>query len=220
MFKLRTVFLVVVACLYGCGGGGGSDGSSASTGVRLLHASIDDAPQSLVSSLDSTKVLQTPRFADASLYVGVKKDPQSFRISGGQISGLSSSSVTVSKGERYSLLLIRDVGTGTPRVNLISDAPPALSSGQSALRFVHGMPGAAIIVASIGGKSETLSSPYGQASDYMVVPSGAVSYTVQRKSDGATVLNETRLLADTHAYSVLVTGQEGYFVTSSFLEDI
>lgn len=219
---MRKEISFVLSCFFAasflvsCGGGGGGGGSKASShGIRLIHGSIDDAPLSMSSSLAPVQTLQTARFAEATLYSPLAKGEQYITIEGGQVSGTASAPFTSTGSERLSALFYRNVSTEAPTVVIITDNSPELAKTQSAIRVLHAAAGAAALDVNIGGTESSV--PFANAGEYAVVAPGPVSITARRHVDGYVVISQSRNLEAGRAYTLVISGEVGYFVASSLL---
>ena len=215
--RSKSVFpgLIVVFILCSCGGGGGGGGSS-SHGVRLLHSSLDDAPLAMTSVTAATEVLQTSRFAEPGGYVAVSSGEQRVSVEGGQVGRIQSQPFTVAGGDRYSVLFYRNVSNDAPSLKVLDDAAPELESGQSAVRIVHALSGAAVLEAEIGGN--TVETTYASGGEYVVVPAGSVSITVRRQADGLVVFSGMRTVESGKTRTLFMSGEINYFVSAALVE--
>jgi len=220
--KLIFILLSILS-LNACGGGGGggsskggSSGSNASSGLRLLHAAIDTAPLSYVSSLDQAQS-DLVRFAGVSFYKNAKDEAQTLSV----VKALSASSVELNisaeagLGDKRTLLIYGSSLSHNLRGTLLSDSFGDIADGKSKLRIVNGLQGAATLSSTISGGS--LSANFGSSSDYAELDSGVVS--VSLKKGAATVAELSPTLLSGKAYTVLVTGQTGYLVLTPLYED-
>ena len=218
--RVFSIISCISVCLLiaGCGGGsGGSGGSgSSSRGARIFHASIDDAPLSMVSSLQPAQTLQRMRFAESGGYVELDGGAQTLSFSGGLISNISTPVISVSGDDKRSILFYRDVHSGEAQLAVLEDNPPELDA-EAAIRFVHGLPGAAQIEITLasGNKAEVY---YGGSSEYMKVSAGSVSYSISRVVDGYRILRGSQTLEAGKSYSVLISGDMSYSIVSTLYE--
>ncbi len=214
--QIRPVLSCVftLSFLVSCGGGGGGGGGGASShGIRLIHASIEDAPLSMTSSLAPLNELQTARFAEATLYSPLPKGEQHITVDGGQVGGVSSAPFTVDGRERLSALFYRDVAGDVPRVAVISDIPPELSKTQAAVRVLHALAGAAALDVTIAGTHSIVA--FADAGEYAVVAPGPVNITAARHADGYPAASQSLSLEAGKAYTLVLSGEAGYFTASS-----
>lgn len=217
--KVKTIFVafVCIGFLVNCGGGGGGGGgSSSSHGVRVLHASIDDAPLSIVSSTKPEELMQTTRFADNSSYVSVGKGTQNISVEGGQVGKLYSSNFSISDKESYSILFYRHAHTDEARLAVMSDEKPDFDSDQSAIRVVHAVKGAAALLGELNGSSQRVS--YAEGGAYLIVPSGLQQISVRREVDGKLLSTRSLNLEAGKAYTLLMSGEVDYLVVSTLLD--
>lgn len=224
----RIIPSLIVACfLAGCGGGGGGgggsergrSGSSAPTGVRILHGVIDIAPIDIFSSAEPEEVVQMARFAEPLTYARLNTGPQdlSLRLHGSGFP-LAAAPVTVEKNFHYSFLIFgNETGLGL-RGALIADDPGEIPEGSAAVRVVHALVGAGGLTGMLanGLISEAF---FGGAGPYVFVPAGIQSVSVTRTSDRRSVSNVIHDFSDGRAYTVFVSGELDYFTAVRLLED-
>lgn len=211
----------------GCGGGGGGGGgtsggddvSSDGSGVRVLHASVDGYPVDVTSSLKSEPVSKGTYFARV---VGYKKLPagdQSISVTRtlSPASIVRSFPIAVAPDATYSLIVYGAVLEGGPRVRLLTDAPPD-APDRSYVRVVNGISGTAEIGVSVAGSSVGGSSvSLGDATGYVPVAPGPVRVSA---TSGASVVSTASFTAEpASAYTVLLAGEAGYYVTSRVYSD-
>jgi hypothetical protein len=233
----RKIFLItsliLSASLIACSGGGGSsdsggstdtsnifgsNGQSASTGVRVLNGAIDAAPIDLYSS-EKSAVLETARFGLAYPFKGLSTNPQIVSITRTQSPGnnLFSKNITLNNNERSTILLYgsnRRFGLNT---TYLADSRPVLDATSAAIRIIHSAIGASQLNLVIPSKNLTAS--FGNASEYAVVPAGVLGATVTRTADGQVIHSASHQLDAGKSYSLFATGEVGYFTSTKFLED-
>jgi len=214
--KLVLGALSCLGFLVNCGGGGGGGNSSSSHGVRVLHASIDDAPLSVVSSTSPTEVMQTVRFAQRSDYVSVSEGIQSISVEGGQVAKFSSREFEISGDESRSVLFFRNAHTDEPTLVVLADERPELEGGQSAIRIVHAVKGAAVLAGDINGSSINVS--YSEGAPYLIVPSGLQRIDIRREADGKLLSSQSFDLAAGKSYTLLMSGEVDYLVVATLLD--
>lgn len=206
--------LLLVAGAGACGGGGGGGGggsSSGGTGVRVLPAAIDAVPVDVISSAESAVVVQQARFTSVSAYRSLRSGPQILSLTKAfntdQV--VESFSVDYVSGERYSILLYGDHGTYGIRAALIKDSIPAEIEG-AAVRVVNGAMGSSALVATVGAASAG-AIKFGEAGEYVAVPSGSVTVSTVRAADGQPASSNVLAVENGRAYTVLVAGEIGYY---------
>lgn len=204
----------------GCGGGGGSGsggGSSASTGVRILHAAIDAPPLEVVSSARDG-VVDTARFGEVSLYGGLGLGTQTLVVRPVLESTrtVGSFEVTVSQNERRSIV-VYGTEEGGLRNAILDDAPGTIPNDKAVVRVVNGLAGASDIAVTITGAEAGLDLDPGSGSFHQPVDPGAQTITV--RSPSRTVFSGARVFEVGKAYTVLVAGEDGYFITVTMFED-
>lgn len=223
MFFLYFAVTLCVSCGGGGGGGGGggsSSGSSASTGIRILHASPDNPPVDIYSSL-SPVVVQTARFAAPTFYAALDSGAQNILATLTKTPSVTylSSDITVAKGQRFSYLIYGDNAQLGLRSKIIEDAVPAIADGQSAVRVINALVGAAGVRGSLGSAALPASVAFGAASDYLAVTAGAQTVTLSRAADGRTVYSAAKQFDAGSAYTLLLTGEVGYLVVATQYAD-
>lgn len=221
--------LVVVLCsilLAACSGGGGSGGGSGSskrpsTGFRVLHGAIDTAPLDIYSSLKEGSSLGVSAFERSSNYISSGTGDLTVTLTRSTLSSdvVFSQALSLGKGDVFSILVYGDRKALGERIALIPDPGVAVTSGNSAIRFIHAAGGAASIAASAADTLAASDLAFGAASDYLEVPSGDQVIRVRRVSDGGLILNPTLSLQSGKSYSYLVKGEIGTIVTGELLAD-
>ncbi len=220
-FIIRIVHCVLVALLVAaCGGGGGggsSDGSSASTGMRVLHGAIDAVPVDLFS--DVSGVVQTARFGQETRYAELQVGAQNIRLTGALNSSesLFSSPVTVGQNNHLTLLLYGDRGRLGLRTALFTDGLGELGAEMSAVRVIHAVNGPSNIDAVSDAGNLESGIPFGSSSSYAQLPSGARVLTV--RGNQQTLVNQAVTLEPGKAYTFFVTGEVNYSVHAVLLQD-
>jgi hypothetical protein len=209
----------------GCGGGGGGGGSSSDdsssdgSGVRVLHASVDGYPVDVISSVKSEPVSKGTYFARSVGYKRLPSGDQSISVTRtlSPSSIVRSFSVSVDPDATYSLIVYGEVLEGGPRVRLLTDAPPD-APDRSYVRVVNGVSGAAEIGVVVGGSDVSGTSvSLGDGTGYVPVAPGVVRVSA---TAGESVIATASLTAQPGgAYTVLVAGEAGYYVTSRVYTD-
>ena len=214
---------ILVALMAGCGGGGGSDGesggSSARTGVRIIHASLDAAPVEVTSS-DVVEVVQRAAFSDTPLFAPLRPGDVvlSLRTAVTGADQFYQAPHTILPLQRLSLFLH---GNGTSlgfRVSAIEEIRPALLPGRGALRILHGIVGAGALDVEIG-ETDAGTVPFGSAGEYIQREAGTYPITIRRSADRMTVYS-TALTFDPGAIrSLVVQGEIGLLTVTRLLDD-
>lgn len=211
MIKLRSLIVIIVALsVTGCGGGGGGGGGSAegvgaSTGARVLHASIDLSPIDIFTNPDEPAA--TARFGMPSPYVGLSSGPQGVLLKKAKsIDVITNLSLNVEKGLRQSILVYGDYRVPALQIAVLQDIAPELDDTSSSIRVVNGLLSSGTAVAGTINAATTFTAPYGGATEYIQVPAGVANIVLDNGSSGSfTVEGGT-------SYTILIAGQEGYFV--------
>lgn len=217
-YRVMLALLMVTGCGGGGGGGGSAGGGdSADTGIRVLHAVIDAPPLELVVS-GAPKVIQTARFGERVHYGAIGSGPQvvTVRRVGESARVGSEFGVTVANNDRRSVLVFGEEETALGTV-LFEDSPGEVPSGKAVVRVVNGVASARRVAVSVGDDDDEREIDLGQSSPYLPVSPGASTVTVR---DGAgTILTAARAFEVGRAYTVLLAGERGYFVTATVLVD-
>jgi hypothetical protein len=215
--------LILALLLTACGGGGGGstggDSGSSAYGVRVLHAAIDGAPVDITSSIASAAVVSQAVFADSSGYRSLPSGAQTLAVTKALSPAdvIASFPASVGPRDRYSILLYGDTQRFGLRSKLIVDDVPAPTAG-AFVRFVNGVTGAsALIVSSSSGQSQQIN--FGDNSGYIPVSAGPVHLSASRAVDGNLVVSTNRLLEAGRAYTLLISGEIGYYVKSTLFVD-
>lgn len=211
--------LFFVSC--GGGGGGGSSQSSASTGVRVLHGSIDAVPMQIVSSLRPSEVVTTAYFGEQTLYGELSTGPQNISLTRLQNTSrvVSTTSLTVEKNQRRTLLLYGNNETFGLRTALLADAPGDIPQGKAAVRVVHALVGAGNVNVNSGAVVLASGVNFGEGSSYSMVDTGVHSLAAFRGSDALQVGSATVEFVPGVAYTILVTGEVGALALVKIYED-
>lgn len=201
----------------GGGGGGGSDDSSSDSGVRILHAAIDGSPMDLLSSGSPDKIVDRAVFAGTKGYRELPGGAQTISVTRASTpSRVIGSFEVVGGGDKaYSIVLYGSNQAGGVQTNLLSDEIPELGDG-AAVRVVNGALGAGTLSVSVGGSSA--SAAFGDATAYLQAPAGGVSMTARSAAGGS--LGSYSFVAEPgKAYTLLVAGEVGYYVTTRQFTD-
>jgi hypothetical protein len=208
--------LAVCLGLAACGGGGGGGGSR--EGARVLHGSIDSAPFVLTVS-GNPEALQASKFALPVEYSGLPGGNLLLSAASAQGSPVFSFALDAARSPRQTVLIYGSrTGSGV-RANLISDDAPEIPSGLSAVRVVHAVDRIGSVDAAAGGAVLGDNVPFGSASAYALVPSGAQNVSVRGGSRGGTLCGASADFASGQAYSVLAAGEAGYLVVCRVYAD-
>lgn len=211
--------LVLFLLVSGCSGGGSGSGDAGRTAVRVVHAAIDTAPLDVYSS-ETVGLISMSRFAAQTRYYNARQGGQLFSLT---VSGTSrtvfSVPLTVVDGQRQTILVHGNRDSLGLRVSTFLDEPGEISGGESALRVVHALGGAAKLDCQLAGAVICSGLDFGNASIYSKVKEGIGKITVRRVADRKVVFDSELAFESGKAYSLVVTGEEGYFVTAPLLLD-
>jgi len=218
MIRLRSfLFIIVIALTFGCGGGGGGGGGSAagvgaSTGARVLHASIDLSPIDIFTNPDEPAA--TARFGMPSPYVGLSSGPQGVLLKKANSSDvITNLSLNVEKGLRQSILVYGDYRVPALQIAVLQDIAPELDDTLSSIRVVNGLLSSGTSVSGAINATTAFAAPYGGATEYIQVPAGVANVVLDNGSSGSFTVEGGI------SYTILIAGQEGYFVKLVQLEN-
>jgi hypothetical protein len=218
-----SIFLTLIL-LASCGGGGGGEGSgptpgtSALTGVRLIHTAID-LPPVIVASSGKEGSSPPVRFNERALYSGLPIGEQNLTIRPLGGDGVESFTfpVSVSPRKRFSVLVFGTRETFGINAKLFEDTLPEIPDGSAAVRVVHGLSGASVLSGAVGGVA--FEAPFGDATEYLIVPAGEVAVSARRAADGRVAVSGVRTVANRRAYTLVIAGELGYLALTNLLED-
>ncbi len=214
---------IVIIGLLGCGGGGGGGsggGKSArpSTGLRVLNANIDLAPVEIFLG-DEASPRTKAIFSNSSDWISTN-GAQSVNLKRANTDdAVKTVSVTLKDNEVQSILLYGDLKSFGLRVSNLDDTLPVITSGNAAVRIIHGTVGAAQVAASVGATSIATSTTFGTASEYVLVPAGTSALKAKRVSDSSILYDRPFTFEDGKAYSLLLSGDTNYLAVGEVLED-
>lgn len=208
----RGVALIAVMLLTSCGGGGSSPQSS----VRLVHGAIDAPPLVVLSG---EQLLHESVFGVPPSHATLPEGAESITVRFAHQA--SAPVVTFSldpSSVRTHVLLATQRGAEEPSLQLLEPPPEQIAEGMSALRVLHALTASAPIEVTITGQEriQLVALPQ-QGSAYAMVPSGSARAVV--RVAGRSIERLDLSLGSGIPYSLLVTGEEGYFVMSRLLLD-
>jgi len=216
-----AVFVLPACALNGCGGGGSGGGSAptGSTGVRVLHASVDSVPLDVISSSSSSVVVSQAFFALPVPYGSLRQGAQTLSLTKALNSSaiVDSFPVTYVPGERYSILLYGNHQAIGIHTALVKDDVPVDSAG-SYIRVVNGAAGSSTLSVSITG-AEYPDVSFGTAGEYVSVPAGSVTVTSRRPDDGLVAASNTITVEAGTSYTILVAGELGLYTKGTLFVD-
>ncbi len=212
--------------LIGCSGGGGGDGSgggstsSAKTGVRILHAAIDHAPMEVYSSENLEAAVQKAGYSEQTFYSNLSASAQTLIVRPYlRPEQLFSFDLDVQKNGHYSLLIYGgEAWNGGLQAKIISDQIPEGVSG-AAFKVVNAIHGAASASVSIDGQSVDAGVGFGSATDYLSLTAGVHTVSLSRVVDGHLMGSSVITLEEGVPYTLLMSGEVGYFVKAQLFED-
>ncbi len=221
---LKLSFVMAGVCLLcSCGGGGGS-GKSSSTGVRVLHGAIDEAPIDV--AVTGELPLGTFHFAIVDPYVSLDEGPHELVLSARQRPEEIFSRFTFDfhRGEKWSVLVFGGNGNVPLQFALQNDTAQLASlgdfaEGKGALRVAHAAFGAAGVRVFINGSPVGEEIAYGHYSNFLPVGSAAPVLEVQRASDGKLLARTTVAMQSGGTATVLIAGEVDLLVTATTFSD-
>lgn len=220
VFKLVIIFSLG---LLGCGGGGsggGDSNGSASTGVRVLNASIDLPPVSLTTTAKVGQTISTTKFAQATGFFELPDGEQTISVQtvdGG--TGPFNFSVSIENRDRPQILIYGTREFSGISATLIEARKIEIRDGFAAVRVVNGVSGVRKIEGSIGTVEIPDLVTFGDASKYLFVTAGPTLIKLLRSADSRILVNQQVSLESGKAYSMVVNGEVDYLVVSNLLED-
>jgi hypothetical protein len=218
LFLSMLTIVAVSACGGGGGGGGGGgsdDDSSSASGVRVLHAAIDGSPMDVISSAGASTVVNGSVFAGTKGYKELPGGAQTISLTRTATPSRVIGSFDVTGGGSYSILLYGSNQTTGLKAALLTDVVPDFASG-AGVRVVNGALGASQLNVSVGGVSASVA--FGEANEYLNIPSGAT--TMIARGSGAGAVSSYSFTAEAgRAYTLLVAGEVGYYVTTRAFTD-
>jgi hypothetical protein len=208
--------LLLSFCISCGGGGGGSGSSSDSTGVRLLHSSIDSVPLEILENGQTESLLQGA-FLEDSGRRGVGKGERTFLIQEkgtGKVIGSISKETT--GDESFSAFVAGSNGNGNLKVTLLSDSF-LVPDDQASVRVVHGIDEAGGISATIGGTS--VATSFRGSSPSLLMAPGSHTLNVRVTESQQTILSQGVSLSAGKRYTILLGGEKDYFVMAKVIEE-
>ena len=221
--KLLSPLIVLTIGFSACGGGGGGstgggddeDGNSSSSGVRVLHAAIDGSPMDVLSSGSASVVVDGAVFAGTKGYKELPGGAQIISLTRTSTPSRVIGSFDVTGSGSYSILLYGSNQATGLKAALLTDAVPDLGGG-AGVRVVHGALGASQLSVSVGGASASVA--FGEASEYLSIPVGSTTMIARGSGNGA--ISSLSFTAEAgRAYTLLVAGEVGYYVTTRAFTD-
>ena len=206
---------VLSACAGGGDGGSASDSnSSASTGVRLIHAALEAAPLQIFSSTNPAQPVQQARFGQETLYAPLKTGAQVLNLSVATqpANVIGTAALTVERNQRYSLLLYGDYTHLGLSTALVLDKPPQLSKDSSALRCMHAASGAGQLSIEIDDMPLEQAIEFGSSSEYATIDAGLHTILAKRAADGLVLYSGQITTAGRNPYTLVIGGETGLLI--------
>lgn len=217
-YFIFSIYLIIIF-LSGCSsGGGGDDGGSNNsslpkTGTRVINGSIDAPPFDVTIGVAPT--VTKASFSQSTGYLAQIAGSIGIIIKRANTEEvISNPTITLDEGSRKSVLFAGDYRIGEAQSFEIDDNPGELRAGFAKVRIINAVQGLRGVEARVGdGDSEIIS--LGSASSYIEVPAGSVTFSATSQLGG--VASGSFNVEENKPYSILVTGDWGYFITSSLL---
>lgn len=219
-----SLMTIVVTGLVACGGGGGGSSSNASntsakTGIRVIHASLDLGPIDLISSKNG-QVLSSTKFAAETFHSKTEEGLDTFQLSthGLPEEVFSAVSLEIQKKDQWSLLIYGNTDSLGIYSALIDDSRTPPQAGYANVRIIHGLVGAQRVQArSTATFQEEVS--FGQASPWRELPTGSYQFLITRSVDGRPVATTRITLSEKISYSIVVGGELDLYPITLVLTD-
>lgn len=203
-----------------CGGsGGGSDSvSSDSFGIRVLHGAIEATPVEFLrpgseNDLRRASFLSDAPYVDASPGTTVVN---LFTLNSGGSDLLTSGTLNIEERSRNTVFLHGDIANLGLNTTILRDQ---LRGEGTSLRILHGVVRASAIEVNISEVGQPQSVPFGSSSGYLEVNPGQLIYTATRAADGLLLSSGTIEITDGEAYTLLIAGEVGVFVSGKLYQD-
>jgi hypothetical protein len=221
----RIVFSTIVAVLASCGGGGGGGGGSKgipNTGVRILHGGIETPPIELYIDGEASS-LASGSFGEEGFYGELKAGAHAAVFAEKNLPSavVINHRFSVPNGQKISFAILNDPTTGQDVLSQLVDDTSDVLENESAIRVINGVIGVESLECNLanGSQSKRSSSVFGTNSSYVVVPPGTVNLRCTRRADGAEVVRKTISIETGEIKTVLVSGEQGFFVNAVDVKD-
>jgi len=184
-----------------------------------LHAAIDGSPVDVTSSLRTEAVVSQAVFAGSKGYRSLAHGEQVLSLTKAftPTDVIASFNTSVASHDRLSLLLYGDNLTFGLRARLIVDEVPSPITG-AVVRVVNGVTGASALAVTVE-PGQPLQVGFGENSEYAQASPGSVHITAARTVDGSLIVSTNQTLEEGHAYTLLISGQIGYYVKPTLFVD-
>ncbi len=221
---LSTALILFTSCSGGGGGdnnGGGGSTSNASTGVRMVHASLDLPPLDVYSA-GQTVPAASAAFGDTVFYESLAAGAHTLNVtSANKPAELRYVyPTTIAEGGRKTVFVYGSSNLLGIRSALLDDARPTVVEGTAAVRGLHAALQAGKVKLVVGSTVISGGIDYGAASEYVGLPAtGPTPFSVSRVSDGRVLTSGIIDLSNGSAYTILAAGEVNILVIGRVLSD-
>lgn len=195
------------ACSGGGGGdgGGGSGGRTSSTGVRIIHSSLDEAP--LTVSIDGVPV-QTASYLETVDFSPVEEGARPVWLDRANSTSerIFVTTQPFEKETEYTLFVWGEARTDERRVSIVPEAIQRPEKGQALVRFAQGYDGGGRFALRCGSTSSEFVR-HGSVTEYLPIAVGPQNCDVVSE-DGGRVSSLTFEPADRSDATVVLSGSE------------
>jgi hypothetical protein len=204
-FFIYTVLVVVTVSCSG-GGGGGDDGRSTETAVRLVHASIDTTPLSL---LHNGLLMQSARYNENTTYMLVSNGQAIITIERAMSPGVVTATFEqdLLDDTEYSVFVYGEARDVLRKV-IIEDNTIRPEEGLAFVRFLNGYSSNRRVTMYIDGQLVGPSLQLGGVSEYLEVPFGPHSVSFRTSSGQVLGSTDVELLDQSEANFVVSGSSE------------
>lgn len=197
------VYTVLLSGVSACGGsgGGGDDGRTTDTALRIIHGSIDATP--IRASVEDI-VLSDVRYASASEYVRVPEGPHALKVERSDGSEVSTLNVELEARTEYTLFVHGTIGDQDFRLRLISEPIGRPDEGKCFVQILNSYSGAISVAA---GDIVLTPVRFGSSSGFIEFPAGPTSFQI-RDDENASLGGLSLELPDRGEVTLHITGKK------------
>lgn len=136
ILSIYAIVLLAIAACSGGGGGGGGKGRTTKTGIRIIHAALDEAPMSFAFG---EKIVQTAAFADATFFDSISTGPQAFSVfrANDPNAVLFQGSQDFEKSTEYTLFVSGEVRKNQFSQQLVAEPVARPEAGNAVIRLYN-----------------------------------------------------------------------------------
>ena len=136
ILSIYAIVLLAIAACSGGGGGGGGKGRTTKTGIRIIHAALDEAPMSFAFG---EKIIQTAAFGDATFCALISSGPQAFSVfrANDPNAVLFQGSQDFVKSTEYTLFVSGEVRKNQFSQQLVAEAVARPEVGNAVIRLYN-----------------------------------------------------------------------------------